>query len=629
MSHNLYIQELNRITFDGELETLNFENGINLLYGDPNTGKTFWLQLLDYLFGDRGTPEDAFSDDDSLLQKYTAVSAIIIINKTSYYIERNWNERGKRTKIKINDEYLSPEEFSNRILHHLNIDSLHIPKGNPYVNTWPQLSFRMMLRHIYRQERFWSDISDKQPKYERDAVLAQFLGYASKIYSNEENDIVEKNKKLIKLEAQKEQFNETLDSITREMTSKLEGFNTQFITKNIIIEIIESLQLEIEKNLQAREKLVKHYRQKENEKKIDFEKENQIAEKRLNLFELKEDLLKQKNNLLNRISEFTKLSFTINSEISKLSRSQVSSIISSFPISHCPSCNQTIKTKRRTDECFVCHQHIEMPKNQFDMVNFEKQNLIAEEKELLELIEISKNEMNEYEGQIQSLTEQLSLLSDQIKPLRNTSSIFTSPELTEIDSNRGRIEERVINFKRLINNLDIRDGLIGEIDKLVAEISTIDKDLEIKKEVVDYDTISTFLEDEMMHYLNKISKDHIDRWNGKRISISLSENSVFFYVGKKKWTSLSATYKAYFLLAYHYGLLSLSNKKGFNYPGLLILDFPFSFEDTNITEYGHLIEPFKALCDRENNDLQVIVTGRRFSSTDEANHIELIKVWRD
>lgn len=627
MSYNLYIKEINRITVDGEVETLSLDRGINLLYGDPNTGKTFWIQLLDFLLGDRGTIEDAFSNDETLLDKYTAVNAVIEIEGIDYIIERNWNEPGKKTKIKLKDEYLSPDDFSKEICELLNIELLHIPKGNPYVNTWPQLSFRMMLRHIYRQERFWSDISDKQPKYEQDAVIAQFLGYANKIYSNEENDIVEKNKKLIKLEAQKAQFNETLDSITREMTSKLEGYSTQLITKDIIEEIITKLDKEIDDNLEYREKFVEQLRQNEQDDKIDFDKEQIVTQQRIMLFEHKENIFKQRNELLNRVSEFTQLRFTMESEISKLSRSQESSIISSFPISHCPSCNQSIKSKQNSDECFVCHQPIEENNELFDTVNFEKRNLIAEKEELHELIEISKAELQEYDNQIQRIDEKLASLSSEIRPLRNKSSIFTNPELSQIDSNRGRLEERVVNFKRLSNNLDIRDNLILKIDKLMEEISEIDKELEIKKEVVNYERIATVLEDAMMDYLQKISRDHSDRWNGKRISISLSENSVYFYVGKKKWTSLSATYKAYFLLAYHYGLLSLSNKSDFNYPGLLILDFPFSFEDTDITEFGHLIEPFQELCENEEIAPQVIVTGRRFSSLEKANHIKLTKVW--
>jgi hypothetical protein len=104
---------------------------------------------------------------------------------------------------------------------------------------------------------------------------------------------------------------------------------------------------------------------------------------------------------------------------------------------------------------------------------------------------------------------------------------------------------------------------------------------------------------------------------------------VNFYVGEKKWTSLSATYKAYFLLAYHYGLLSLSNNPEFNYPGLLILDFPFIFENTTINEYGYLIEPFEKLCTINKNELQIIATGRKFSNLEKVNHIKLEKVWKD
>jgi hypothetical protein len=38
----------------GNSEELAFEVGVNLLVGRPNTGKTRWLQTLDYLLGDQG-----------------------------------------------------------------------------------------------------------------------------------------------------------------------------------------------------------------------------------------------------------------------------------------------------------------------------------------------------------------------------------------------------------------------------------------------------------------------------------------------------------------------------------------------------------------------------------------------
>jgi hypothetical protein len=628
MSYNLYIKEVSRVTVDGEVETLPLKKGVNLLYGKPNTGKTFWLQLLDFLLGDRGTVQEAFNNDDSVLEKYVAVAAEIEINECTYRIERNWVEPGKKTKIKIDDEYLSVDDFSQKILDLLGIESLHIPKGNPYTNTWPQLSFRMMLRHMYRQERFWSDISDKQPKYERDAVLAQFLGYASNIYSNEENEIVEKSKKLLKLEAQKDQFNETLDSITREMTSKLEDYSTQFITKDILSDIISKLELELKNNIKSRELLITRLRQDEKDNKVDFENEKKLSARRISFFKRKENILKQKNELSNRIIEFNELKQAIKSEILKLSRSQKSAVISNFPISHCPSCNQKIKAKKSHTECFVCHQSISQEfDNEFDTVAFEKRNLSAEEEELSELINLIKIELKEYDDQLQSIDEKLAAISNEIKPLRDISSIFTNSELSQIDSNRGRLEERLINFKRLGNNLSIRESLVQKIDDLRNDIEQIEIDLTSKKKTVDYESIASVFEDAMMYYLQKISLNNDEKWNGKRIHISLSEESISFYVGKKRWSALSATYKAYFLLAYHYGLLSLSNKHGFNYPGILILDFPFSFEDSESTEFSHLIVPFQELCEDEVLTPQVIITGRRFESLEESNHIELSKIW--
>ena len=40
--------------------------------------------------------------------------------------------------------------------------------------TWPELSFRTLLRHIYRQQRFWSDLADKQPEGDQHACLLHF-----------------------------------------------------------------------------------------------------------------------------------------------------------------------------------------------------------------------------------------------------------------------------------------------------------------------------------------------------------------------------------------------------------------------------------------------------------------------
>jgi hypothetical protein len=68
----------------------------------------------------------------------------------------------------------------------LGIPLLNFPKGNPMSGqTWPELSFRMLLRHIYRQQRFWIGITDQQPEGEQQACVLQFLGLAERLFTEE------------------------------------------------------------------------------------------------------------------------------------------------------------------------------------------------------------------------------------------------------------------------------------------------------------------------------------------------------------------------------------------------------------------------------------------------------------
>ena len=50
----LSISRLERRLSIGNTEELTFVPGVNVLVGRPNTGKTKWLQTLDFLLGDPG-----------------------------------------------------------------------------------------------------------------------------------------------------------------------------------------------------------------------------------------------------------------------------------------------------------------------------------------------------------------------------------------------------------------------------------------------------------------------------------------------------------------------------------------------------------------------------------------------
>lgn len=77
MGKRFIIHEFVRVDRDGADEKLEFKPGVNLLVGMPNTGKTQWLRMLDFVLGDVGKPEEAF--DDALASKYVELRLIATI----------------------------------------------------------------------------------------------------------------------------------------------------------------------------------------------------------------------------------------------------------------------------------------------------------------------------------------------------------------------------------------------------------------------------------------------------------------------------------------------------------------------------------------------------------------------
>ena len=76
-SNFLSIAILERRLSTGNVESLDFKTGVNLLVGAPNTGKTKWLQTLDFLLGDTGdNPFDA--EESGLAAKYDAAAAHVL-----------------------------------------------------------------------------------------------------------------------------------------------------------------------------------------------------------------------------------------------------------------------------------------------------------------------------------------------------------------------------------------------------------------------------------------------------------------------------------------------------------------------------------------------------------------------
>lgn len=84
----------------------------------------------------------------------------------------------------------------------------------------------------------------------------------------------------------------------------------------------------------------------------------------------------------------------------------------------------------------------------------------------------------------------------------------------------------------------------------------------------------------------------------------------------------------YFLVAYHYGLLTLSAQAQCHYPGLAILDMPAEFAGELIEDKENfIVQPFIELLEREKfSRTQMIITGASFVRLEGAARRHLTEV---
>ncbi len=212
------VKSVRRETASGEVDTLELKPGVNVIVGVKDTGKTGWLQTISYLLGDTDPAEKAMMPEIEV--KFDTAAIQLTIGTEEIILQRRWKEQGAKHKIFANTEGMSSTDFGGYIHQKLGIPTVHFPKGNPYSGAvWPILSWRMLFRHIYREERFWNELADKQPEKEQHTCILQFLGMADKMYPTELGEEVSQRQNLLKLQARKEQFESVLQQAAKDLIS--------------------------------------------------------------------------------------------------------------------------------------------------------------------------------------------------------------------------------------------------------------------------------------------------------------------------------------------------------------------------------------------------------------------------
>jgi hypothetical protein len=627
------ISSLDRRLADGSSESLLFEPGVNVLVGIPNTGKTRWLQTLDYLLGDPGENPFEGAEETGLAEKYESAAATLFIGDESIRIERRWRESGSKGKVFVNGQGMAARDFQHWLLEKLHIPLLNFPKGNPMSGqTWPELSFRMLLRHVYRQQRFWGDIADQQPESEQHSCILQFLGLAERLFTEDFGKLIKLKMKVESLRTQREQYGQTLGELARDVLSG------SGLSVGVSKTTVDSAQARLSQTIDVlRAKRIMALTNAR-DKAIPVGQRgrvSQLAERRAEIVGELEDLRNKAMSTIERLSELRQYHKDLTNELERMDRAEdAGTVLSDLKITHCPACDQPVlMNDDPSSKCFLCHQDIlDQPLLEelgAVRLRFERDRLAGEHKEADQLLRILERESEKLNRDLISAEEELHNVEGQLAPARQSVGALAQDEISAIDTELGEISERQRQLNRIQDALEVGRGITDKILEIEKEISPLHDRVEETVRATDFDAASAELEEGMNAYLNAINILRPGVWRHSSIGISVMRSGFNIRVGRRGWrAALGGTDTLYFLMAYHYGLLSLSDKAGRHYPGISIIDVPGEFSGEAVEDKENfIIQPFIELLGMEEyKGMQLIVTGASFAGLEGAHRETLTHV---
>ncbi|CAM3737866.1 hypothetical protein [Bordetella tumulicola] len=626
------IGRLARRFSNGETEALKFEPGVNLLIGPPNTGKTKWLQMLDHLLGDPSSFESTF--DEQLFAKYDSISAELVVGEETLLVERRWKEPGSKTKVFVDGEGLPARDFQHLLLQKLDIPLMHFPRGNPFSGqTWPELSFRMLLRHIYRQQRFWSGIADQQIEAEQHACLLQFLGLAEHIYTEKYGQLVGMKLAVERLKARREQYGSTLNELARDLLN-VEGLE-QSVNAEVVRQAEERIDMKLNELRDHRIATLVDGRNNAvaNQSRGRIEA---LSEKRAALIVTREEQFRQTKATTERLEEMQRYRDDLTNELARLHRAEdAGALFADLKITHCPACDQTVAQQAvDVTDCHLCHQHLPVEPMVEGLgaarLQFENNRLTGELQEAETLLVVLGREVERLAHAQLALDEQLRMAENELAPAREAVSALVSEELTAIDMAMGELNERQRQVKRLTGAVELGEQLTGQIEAMETEIAPLQVQVDDITRATDFGHGEELLSSGMTFYLNALNRIKPNVWRHSAVDVNLSRSAFSIKVGSRRWSSaLGGTDTLYFLMSYHFGLLSLSSLPHCHYPGLSIIDLPGDFLGESIEDKENfIVQPFIDLLAQDSfMGAQVIMTGASFKGLTGVHRTNLHKVY--
>lgn len=588
--------ELRKTGRDGEVEIVPFDRHVTTIVGSRNTSKTTTLRMIDFCLGDGDSAAEALGGP--VAEAYAALALDLEIRGEAYTIRRPLiTSEGHLTKIEADDLEFSTREFQRWIMEKLGWPELSVPKGRAYrsASDVVPVTFRTLLRHIYRKEASWLDFAAREEEFLRRAVTAFFLGIADTRYavSMLEFSIGETGREIDSLEARRREVVEQGDSLTEQLGRAIGLEGLTLARLDTLSEELESRRGELH---HRRSTILSTVRSTEGFVAEPGER-FQVVQQQI------EELGTTAGDLRRTAAGYAEALRDLQAQVLRLERAETAvDVFTQLPVHLCPACGQGVTPRASGPECYLCGQ-LTAPDTRARRIDLEIAALRRESGEIEEVLRETLAQIDQLEAQLGDLGMERDELRDRLDRER---ADFIAPYLTEVEELNlmlGSAHQQLATIEGLRSLNERIASIDEELNSVRARLDEQTSDVaRLESRRVSEDERASEFASLMTDFLNGLTAE---RWQFGPVTIASAD--LTFYLGPQRWdVALGAESKVLFFLSYTNALLRLSELgEGVHAPGTAILDNPLQqgISDDIVREaLGHLAESARAL------DHQLIVT---------------------
>ena len=524
---SFYIEKI-IVTGSGKTDSIiELSNGVNIIYGPSNTGKTYIVKCIDYMFGSEREPIDISTG-------YQYIKIIVRTQCGTITMSRKIGEN--KIEVSSNDNNVPSGKYATKAsrtnydktinsvwLSLIGINDLHLVISNEnykkQILSWRTFSHMFMLTETKIISEYSAILSGRDTS--NTAVIASLIFLLSgqdfaETETKDTKEIKEAKKNAVKAYINKELFR--LSERNQELLAQLKE------NPNIDIAVeIEKIMAEISTNEKRINSSIE-----ENQKILA-----QLYEKNENLSEC--------NVLLNRYDELTtqydadlkRLNFIVDGE---------ANLNTSFS-THCPFCDGEVVVKKNQN-------YIDAAKSDYKKIKLQAKDLESASKELRSEKLSLEQEIGTLKAKKKSIEE---LIEKELKP-----QVFNLKE--KLSTYKDAIEcQKEIDILKKLSEQKTADMIENDTDE--------ESELKFKvKEHLDYSFINE-LSNGIKSFLENCNYDNL-------LSVIFDKADMDIVINGKKKSSNGKGYNAYFNSVVAIVLSRYMESKAKYSPDFLVLDSP-------------------------------------------------------